>query len=253
MGSVNGKTTQVIYETKGRAREYNELAINLFTGCGHGCVYCYGADVLMKNREQFYQEPKVRDHILEKIESDCRKLRGEKRSILLCFVTDPYQPIEDGITRKAIEILHFYGLKVIILTKGGLRARRDFDLLGVGDAFATTLTLCDLGESHDWEPGAAPPHERMQSLREAHKKGIETWVSLEPVIDPTQTLTLIETTHNFVDSYKVGTLNYIEKLPDRFKARIKNIDWRKFAHDVKEKLDSIGCKYYLKEDLRRWL
>jgi DNA repair photolyase len=48
---------QAIYETKGRAREFNELALNLFTGCGHQCKYCYGADVLHINREQFERNP----------------------------------------------------------------------------------------------------------------------------------------------------------------------------------------------------
>ena len=31
----------VIYEPKGRAREYSELACNLYRGCTHGCRYCY--------------------------------------------------------------------------------------------------------------------------------------------------------------------------------------------------------------------
>lgn len=35
---------KAIYETKGRAREFCELAINLYTGCRHRCSYCYGAD-----------------------------------------------------------------------------------------------------------------------------------------------------------------------------------------------------------------
>ena len=30
-----------IYEPSGRAREYGELAVNIYTGCNHGCSYCY--------------------------------------------------------------------------------------------------------------------------------------------------------------------------------------------------------------------
>ncbi|GAJ10528.1 unnamed protein product, partial [marine sediment metagenome] len=30
---------KAIYETRGRAREYCGLAINLYTGCEHRCVY----------------------------------------------------------------------------------------------------------------------------------------------------------------------------------------------------------------------
>lgn len=32
---------RIIYEPKGRAREYANLAANLYSGCIHGCVYCY--------------------------------------------------------------------------------------------------------------------------------------------------------------------------------------------------------------------
>jgi len=28
-----------IYEPRGRAGEYAPLAVNLYKGCGHGCVY----------------------------------------------------------------------------------------------------------------------------------------------------------------------------------------------------------------------
>ena len=29
----------IIYEPRGKAREYSELAVNLYTGCSHGCRY----------------------------------------------------------------------------------------------------------------------------------------------------------------------------------------------------------------------
>lgn len=31
----------IIYKTTGRAREYSELAVNLYQGCAHACAYCY--------------------------------------------------------------------------------------------------------------------------------------------------------------------------------------------------------------------
>ena len=37
-----------IYEPKGRAREYGELALNLYSGCRHGCKYCYVPAVLRR-------------------------------------------------------------------------------------------------------------------------------------------------------------------------------------------------------------
>lgn len=81
--------------------------------------------------------------------------------------------------------------------------------------------------------------------RKAHENGIRTWVSLEPVLYPETTLEIIRQTHVFVDEFKVGTLNYHPHL--------KNIDWRRFAVQAERLLQQLGCHYYLKEDLRRWL
>lgn len=239
----------VIYETKGRAREFNELAINLFTGCGHRCIYCYGADVTHTDKAEFKQHPRPR-LTLNEIDQSAVEWgslgRQEKRPILLCFVTDPYQPIEaeSELTRETIKILHYNGLSVTILTKGGRRAMRDFDLLIPGkDQFATTLTCSLDSQSLKWEPGAALPHERIESLKAAYGLGIETWVSLEPVIDPDDAIYLMHLTRLVVGHFKVGTMNY--------HPHGKTIDWNRFGWQIKREMDEFGVKYYLKQDLRR--
>lgn len=149
----------VIYEPRGRAREYAALAANLYAGCEHGCVYCYAPSAVRRARDDFHGAVKPRKNILAGLEKDAERLAGSKDRVLLSFTTDPYQPIEEelGITREAIKILHRHGLHVEILTKGGTRAARDFDLLMPGDAFATTLTFLDEDKSREWEPKAALP------------------------------------------------------------------------------------------------
>lgn len=238
------KVKQVIYETKGRAREYNELAINLFTGCGHMCTYCYGADVTHQDRKQFDNNPRARV-TPEDVYNSAKIYRnnGETRRVLLCFVTDPYQPIEQltQLTRDCIKALHSAGLNVIILTKGGNRSIRDFDLLNSKDAYATTLTLIDEKQSIYWEKNAGLPQERINALKLAHDKGIETWVSFEPVLDPAQTEALLLQTYKFVDHYKVGTLNYSE--------HAKDINWNAYGWNMKRLMDKMGVKYYFKNDL----
>lgn len=52
--------TKLIYETKGRAREFCEYALNHYSGCGHGCIYCYAPDVLHTKPESFWGQPKAR-------------------------------------------------------------------------------------------------------------------------------------------------------------------------------------------------
>lgn len=39
--------TNLIYEPKGKAREYAALACNLYRGCGHKCSYCLSGDTLI--------------------------------------------------------------------------------------------------------------------------------------------------------------------------------------------------------------
>lgn len=235
---------QVIYETKGRAREFNELAINLFTGCGHQCIYCYGAEVTHQTKDDFEKRPQIRVTALDVFDSAKKwKAMGENRRVLLCFVTDPYQPIEQEtqLTRKCILALHECGLNVHILTKAGHRSMRDFDLLTKDDAYATTLTCISPEDSLKWEPHAALPDERIDTLKEAHKKGIETWVSFEPVIYPRDTVALLNRTFPFVGHYKVGTMNY--------HPQGKTVNWKEFGFGIKRIMDRMGVKYYFKKDL----
>jgi len=163
----------------------------------------------------------------------------------MSFSTDPYNHLDatQRLTREAIKLLKGLHLKVAILTKGGLRACRDFDLLDDEDWFGVTLTLTDESQRLRWEKDAAPTAERILSLEKAKDAGLKTWVSLEPVIDPVQTLDLIDRTYALVDLYKVGTLNYVDL----------GTDWACFAQDAVTRLESHNACYYLKADLRKWL
>jgi len=240
--------TSVIYEPRGKAREYSPLAVNLYRGCDHRCEYCYAPSCLYTTKQKF-NRPEPRKEIIHKIDIDAGKLyfNHVEGPVLLCFTCDPYQPldVQYRLSRQAIQILHNYGLNVMILTKGGRRAERDFDLLTGNDWFGVTLTNLDDTLSLKWEPGATLPGERIQSLRLAHEKGIKTWVSLEPVLYPDVALDIIKQTHTFVDRFKVGVLNY--------HPRSREIDWHTFAHNVKDLLTELKCEYYLKNDLQKWL
>ncbi len=239
---------KVIYQPKGRAAGYCPWAANLYRGCGHGCKYCYAPKALQLPTAE-YCKPVPRVGVIDKLTKDAAELksRGEFHKILLCFSCDPYQPINDRLqlTKQAIEILHFYGQSVAILTKGGYRAMGDIPLLKDGDEFAVTLTCDNEVQSRQWEPGAALPAERIDTLREANSRGIFTWVSLEPVLYPEQSLALIEQTHEFVDHYKLGVLNY--------NPHAKGIDWADYGAKAIDLLKSYGKSFYIKDDLKKYL
>ena len=240
--------TKIIYEPAGRAKEYSPLAANLYSGCSHGCKYCYVPKFCRKKPDNFHQEVKPRKDILKLIEIDAFNLKNQGiPPVLLCFTCDPYQPSEEElkITRQTLKIFNRYNLPFQVLTKGGMLAERDFDLYTKYDFFATSLTLLDEKDSLNWEPGAKPPRERIETVKKAHQAGIKTWVSLEPVIEPEQTLEIIKMTHSFVDKYKVGKLNHHE--------HHKNIDWKDFAQKVVNLLEKLGKDYYIKIDLAEYL
>ena len=118
---------------------------------------------------------------------------------------------------------------------------RDFDLLEDYDKarFGTTLTLINQKNADEWEPNAALISDRIHVIEEAHNKGIKTWVSLEPVIDPGQALQIIEELHSIVGHWKVGKINYHKV----------NVDWIAFREQVTDLLESVNANYYIKKSL----
>jgi len=240
------ETMSIIYEPKGKAKEYSDLSANLYSGCAHGCTYCYAPAALRKKREDFNCNVSMRKNVLNLLEKDLIKNDYSGMNVLMSFTTDPYQPCEEKLklTRRAIRIFNSYGCNFTILTKGGTRARRDFELYKKGDVFATTLTFDNEQDSTAWEPLAATPLNRIEAIIDAKKAGIETWVSMEPVINATQTLNLIDLTHEHVDLYKIGKANYISGI---------DIDWHVFVNDAIKKLTLLNKKYYIKADLAKFI
>jgi DNA repair photolyase len=237
----------VVYEPKGRAREYSELACNLYRGCTHGCRYCYAPACMRTTSGKWHMQAEPRKDVLKLLEKDASRLQGDKRSILFCFLCDPYQPIErtERLTRQAIEILLKHRLNNQILTKGSADLiLDDLELFKKARTkLGITLSYTDDAIRKDWEPHASPVNDRLNILKEAHKAGIYTWVSLEPVIDPEQALSVIQSAHRNVDFWKIGKLNHMKKHEE-------TVDWAKFLTDVETLLKKLGATYYIKKDLQ---
>ncbi|NIS54464.1 MAG: hypothetical protein GWN94_25790 [Phycisphaerae bacterium] len=229
----------IIYKPKGRAQEYSFLAINHYVGCGHGCRYCYVPDTT--HNKNFYTDQSVRRGVLEQLRKEAPKFAGTDERVLLCFSCDPYQPLdaEKRITRDVINILSEFDIPFQVLTKGGTWASRDFKYYGPHDAFGTTMTFLDDENSKKYEPRAALPGDRIEAIKEAKKLDIETFVSLEPVIEAKQSLEIIRLTHEFVDQFRIGKLNH----------KSSDIEWRKFGRQAIEICRECGTDYFIKEDL----
>lgn len=230
-----------IYEPKGKAKEYGDLALNIYTGCPHRCYYCFAPSVLHRDREQFHTVVEPRTNIVEETRKQIEREGIRDKLIHLCFTCDPYPAGYDTtVTREIIKVIKESGNHVQILTKNGEEAVRDFDLLDENDWFGVTYAgYTDVSFVPPAEPCAGKPYRRMLALKMAHTKGIKTWVSAEPVLNADDVLSAI-TQSNYVDLWKIGKLNYYPS----------DIDWKKFGEEAESLCKSLGLDYYIKDSLR---
>ena len=240
----------IIYTPRGRAREYSPKALNIYMSCTHGCQYCYAPSCRYQTKEQYFSKPWPRKDIAKKLQDELAK-NSPKEQVLLSFIGDVYCDTYDHnrATRDCIWLLTQYHVPFAILTKGGYRCLRDIDLFfpyRERCMIGTTLTFDNPHDSSNWEPGAALPYERVDTLQTLHDEGLRTFASFEPVIDPNQSLNLMSVTAEMgcVDVYKVGKLN-------NYKGLDKQIDWTDFLQRAVNILRDAGKEFYVKEDLRK--
>ncbi len=221
-----------IYEPKGKAREYGDYAINIYTGCPHRCFYCFAPSVLRRNREQFHSLVEPRKDVVEAVKRQIEQEGITDKLIHLCFTCDPYPTGYDTMpTREIIKLLKDSGNHVQILTKGD--GTRDFDLLDSGDWYGVTVD----GTSNKQTLNDC---EKAECLYEAQAKGIKTWVSLEPVLNAGGVFKFLRFVAPIIDKVKIGKLNY----------HPSGIDWAKFGRTIEKECQKLGVDYYIKESLR---
>ena len=220
-----------IYEPKGAAKEYGDLALNIYTGCPHRCYYCFAPSVLRRDREKFHSDVRSRENIVEETHRQLEREGITGKLIHLCFTCDPYPTGYDTTpTREIIKLLKAYGNHVQILTKGD--GTRDFDLMDVDDWYGITIDGSYKG--HLLEKYIEP-------LCKAHLNHTNTWVSFEPVLDAEEVLLSLRCVAPFANKVKIGKLNYHHS----------DIDWKAFGVEAEALCRKLGLDYTIKESLRR--
>ena len=222
-----------IYEPKGKAKEYGDYAINIYTGCPHRCFYCFAPNILHRDREAFHSHVEPRPYIVEAVKDQLEHDQINGKLIHLCFTCDPYPTGYDSTpTREIIKLLKDHGNHVQILTKGD--GYRDFDLMDSDDWYGITID-----GSEDDTPEYA---HRLCSIVDAHYAGIKTWVSFEPVINADRVLSdiLAVADVRIINKIKIGKLNYFSS----------DIDWADFGRKAESLCQDRGFDYYIKESLR---
>ena len=126
-----------LYIPKGKAREYGDYAVNIYTGCPHRCYYCFAPNVLHRDRETFHSHVEPRPGLVAALKAQLEREQIKDKLIHLCFTCDPY-PVgcDSSVTREVIQIIKESGNHVQILTKGC--GTTDFDLLDGNDWYGIT-------------------------------------------------------------------------------------------------------------------
>ena len=221
-----------IYVPSGKAKEYGDYALNMYTGCPHRCFYCFAPNVLHRDRQQFHEVVEPRKDIAEETRRQIEREGITGKLIHLCFTCDPYPyGYDTTVTREIISLLKSTGNNVQILTKGD--GSRDFDLLGPEDWYGITLDGIGNGRNPQWKA-------RVDALAEAHSLGIKTWVSFEPVTDDREFFINLHLVAPIVDKVKIGKLNYHKS----------DINWADFGRRAETLCQQLGLDYYIKESLR---
>ena len=162
-----------------------DYVVNPYTGCEHGCSYCYAR--FMKrftgHREPWGEFVDVKINAADLLRPEVR--RKKKGRVWVSGVCDPYQPLEAkyGLTRECLEILTADNWPISIQTRSPL-VLRDIELLKrSGDVTVTmTVTTADDRIRELFEPGAPPIRDRIKALEELHRAGIRTHAMIAPML-----------------------------------------------------------------------
>lgn len=161
-----------------------QYSMNCYTGCRHGCIYCYA-----RFMQRFHPHPEPWGQFVDvKVNAPEALKRQLKRAkpgnVFVSSACDAWQPLERQwkLTRECCRLLMEHGFKVNALTKSSL-VLRDLDIFEPGLArVGVTITTLDPRLAKLWEPLASSVEERWRVLETAHEAGLETSVMFGPLL-----------------------------------------------------------------------
>ncbi|MHA2390984.1 MAG: radical SAM protein [Promethearchaeota archaeon] len=188
-----------------------DYVINPYTGCQHGCIYCYAEFMIRFTNhkgEKWGEFLDIKAFDLNQIKP--QKYDGKR--ILLSSVTDPYLPLEKSYqnTRKILEKLVGTRANISILTKSKL-VTRDIDLFKQFENIRIGISINTLNDEFARliERAASKPSERIKAIKKISEAGIQTYTFVSPFFpEITDFKAIIESTIEFTNSYSFENLNF---------------------------------------------
>ena len=190
-----------------------EYVINPYTGCGHGCAYCYA--VFMRKYSRQHQDAQwgsfveAKTNIVDVLDQELARKR-KTGTAMLSSVCDPYQPAERRykLTQGCLLALRQHGWGVSILTRSPL-VTRDIGILNscLDASVGFSIPTDDDAVRTVLEPASPTIPDRIEALRQVHAAGIRTWVFIAPIL-PMNPDRLVEQILPYIDYAMVDPLNY---------------------------------------------
>ena len=211
-----------------------DYVINPYTGCEHGCKYCYAR--FMKrftgHKEEWGEFVDVKENAVSTI-SD--KYKGA--NIVIGSVTDPYQPIEARckLTRAILKRLIALQPELNILTKSDLVVR-DVDLIKQFKKCEVAISLSMLDDKvRDKLEKSVSAERRIAALKKLHENGIKTVLFISPIFPSlTEWKKMIELTKSYVDECWFENINLYPSIKDRVGKYVKNVDWGDVEEEIRK-------------------
>ncbi len=162
----------------------DDYSFNCYTGCEHGCGYCYARFMqrFHPHAEEWGQFVDVKVNAAQVLARQLRRL--SPGDVFTCSACDGWQPIEEQyrLTRECCRLLLDAGFRLSILTKSGL-VLRDLGIFRNRNVrVGVTITTPDERWARIWEPGASSVSDRVEVLRQAKAAGLETAVMFGPLL-----------------------------------------------------------------------
>jgi len=172
-------------------REWSDASINCCFGCSHGCLYCYA-------RAAALRFGRLSDGCCWTAENPDAQLAvrawnetpwGRRRGVVMFPTTHDISQRNAGVCLNTLTGLLYSGNRVLVVSKAGhhvpylVKAARDLAKGRGSVELRVSVTCADDDIRTFWEPHAPDIGERLGSLLDAHRLGLQTSVAVEPCLE----------------------------------------------------------------------
>lgn len=230
--------SKIIYQPKGKAKEYSPWAANFYNGCSNKCDYCYNRHCQAKAllgkddptlKKALKDEDDAADVFYKELLLYKDRIIADGKGLFFNFVSDPMLHETRYVNMVAIVTAIYHGVPCVVLTKCAdwyTMFTESVKEIGVYwkskqmVKFGFTLTGCD-----ELEHGNSNNANRLWLMHLLHDEGYKTWASIEPVIDCDRSLEMVCKAAPFCDEFKVGLLSgKKDYTPEQVKELIRKIN-----------------------------